>query len=238
MILLRSTLFNIWFFALSTVMSIVGALALPFFPHSTLGIAQFWSRLVVGGLRVTCGIRVQVRGLERLPKDGPVLIASRHQSAFDTIVWMTLIPRGAYVLKRELLRIPVLGKLFPRAGQIPVHREGGAAALRALLRETDIAVRSDRQIIIFPEGSRGDPGHMLPLQPGIAAMSARSGLPVFPVVTDSGLHWGRRAFRKSPGTIHITVLPPLAPPGPEPGARLRLMRELTEVLAQSPEGCG
>ena len=85
------------------------------------------------------------------------LIASRHQSAFDTIVWLTLVPRCCYVLKQELLRIPLFGPLMPLAGMIAVDRDGGAAALRGLLREGERAVREGRQIVIFPEGTRAEP---------------------------------------------------------------------------------
>ena len=108
------------------------------------------------------------------------MIASRHQSAFDTFVWLTLVPRCSYVLKRELLRIPLLGPLIPLAGMIAVDRSGGAGALRGLMRDGDRAVREGRQIVIFPEGTRAEPGAILPLQPGIAALAARTRLPVIP----------------------------------------------------------
>jgi 1-acyl-sn-glycerol-3-phosphate acyltransferase len=83
--------------------------------------------------------------------------------------------------------------------------------LRALLREGERAKREGRQIIIFPEGTRGEPDKILPLQPGVAALAARTRLPVFPVVTDSGRCWSRRAFRKRAGTIHIRILTPIDP---------------------------
>lgn len=236
MILLRSILFNIWLFGISIVMLLVGVSVRVVAPRAVLTVAQVWSRLMLGGLRVICGIRVAVRGLEHLPLDGPALIASRHQSAFDTIVWLTLMPRCSYVMKRELLRIPFIKYIFRPAGQIVVDRNGGAAALRGLVRDAEEAVRADRQIVIFPEGTRSDPDTLLPLQPGIAAIAARTGLAVIPVVTDSGRLWGRRAFHKRPGVIHITLLPPLPPPGPEPGARGRLMRDLSAALATAPEG--
>jgi 1-acyl-sn-glycerol-3-phosphate acyltransferase len=182
-------------------------------------------------LRLICGIRLEVHGTEHLHGDGAMLIASRHQSAFDTVVWLTLLPRCCYVLKRELLRIPLFGPLMPLAGMIAVDRAGGATALRGLLREGDRAVREGRQIVIFPEGTRADPGAVLPLQPGIAALAARTGLPVIPVVTDSGLCWGRRAFHKRPGTIHIRILAPI----PAEIGRDELMRRLDRALREEIE---
>ena len=109
---------------------------------------------------------------------------------------------------------------------IAVDRSGGAGALRGLMRDGDRAVREGRQIVIFPEGTRAEPGAILPLQPGIAALAARTRLPVIPVVTNSGLYWGRRAFHKRSGTIHIRVLKPI-PPGIR---RDQLMQRLEAAL--------
>jgi 1-acyl-sn-glycerol-3-phosphate acyltransferase len=210
MTLLRSALFNLFFFSVTFAMTV--ALATPVrlaAPQRMLDVAMLWARIMLWALRVTCGIRLHVSGRERLG-DGPALIASRHQSAFDTFVWLTLVPRCCYVLKRELLRIPLFGPLLPLGGMIAVDRSGGAAALRGLLRG----------------GERAPPGTMLPLQPGVAALAARTGLPVIPVVTDSGGCWGRRAFQKRPGTIHVRLLEPI----PAGTARDRLMPLLETAL--------
>jgi 1-acyl-sn-glycerol-3-phosphate acyltransferase len=167
---------------------------------------------------VICGIRLQVYGLERLAGSDARLIASNHQSAFDTIVWLTLLPRCCYVVKQELLRIPLFGPLLSLSGMIAVDRGGGAAALRQLLREADRALRERRQIVIFPEGTRATPG-------------VRLHLPVVPVVTDSGRCWGRRAFQKRSGTIHIHVLPAI----PEATTRAHLMQCLEITLRTDPD---
>jgi 1-acyl-sn-glycerol-3-phosphate acyltransferase len=197
-----------------------------FAPHRVPAIAMLWARLVVGGARVICGIRLEVSGREWLPTGGAALIASLHQSAFDTVVWLTLLPRCCYVLKRELARIPMFGLLIRKCGMIAVDRAAGAMSMRHLLREADRAVREERQIVIFPEGTRGAPGQPLPLQPGIAAIASRTRLPVIPVITDSGLLWGRRAFHKYPGVIHIEIRPPLQAGTP----RETLMRQLDSVF--------
>ena len=89
---------------------------------------------------------------------GPALIASMHQSAFDTLVWMTLVPRCCYVLKQELLRVPLFGRLIPYSGMIAIDRFGGAQSLRALMQEGARAAREARQMVIFPEGTRAAPG--------------------------------------------------------------------------------
>ena len=230
MILLRSALFNLYFFGLTFVLAVGGIYVRLFVPERTLDYAKFWVRLVLAGLRRLCGITVVVAGAGNMPKTGPALVASQHQSAFDTLIWMVLLPRPAYVLKKELQRIPLFGPLTRLGGMIAIDRRAGPAALRSLLRDTARAVAENRQIVIFPEGTRSHPGEHRPLQPGVAAMAAQTRLPVIPVVTDSGLRWGRQAFRKRPGPIHIAVLPPI-PPGLERG---ELMRRLEAAFRHEP----
>ncbi len=226
MSVLRSALFNLWFFGVTFVLTLAGTPIAVFAPGRVLGVAMLWGRMVVGGARVICGIRLEVSGREWLPTGGPALIASRHQSAYDTVVWLTLLPRCCYVLKQELARIPLFGLLSRTSGMIAVDRAAGAQAIRHLLREADRAVREARQIVIFPEGTRGAPDQPLTLQPGIAALAARTGLPVIPVLTDSGLRWGRRAFHKHPGVIHIRICPPIEAGTP----REALMRNLGSIF--------
>lgn len=226
MIVLRSALFNVVFFGVTFVMSVLASLARLISPDHVLAVAMLWARTLMVSVRVICGIRVEVTGLEHIPT-GPALIASRHQSAFDTFVWLTLLPRCCYVFKRELLRIPLFGPLVAASGMIPVDRDGGGMAIRNLLREADRAVAENRQIVIFPEGTRSEPGSPLVLQPGIAALASRTGLPVIPVSTNSGTFWGRRSFRKRPGTIQIVVGTPI----PADTERKALMRALESGLA-------
>jgi 1-acyl-sn-glycerol-3-phosphate acyltransferase len=104
----------------------------------------------------------------------------------------------------------VFGRLALRLSMIPVDRSAGAGALRDLIRRSEAAAAGGRQIVIFPEGTRMALGAPFRLHPGVAAIAARTGLPVIPVATDSGAHWGRRAFFKRPGTIHVAIQPPLA----------------------------
>ncbi len=206
--LLRSGLYSLWFFVVSTVMFVIGLMV----PRDRLmKYAALWSRVVLAGLPV-CGVRVVVSGRENLPAGGAMLVASMHQSAFDTLLWLQLVPDCKYVVKAELLRIPMFGVLAGRTGQIAVDRSGGAATMRGLLREGGAALQAGSQVVIFPEGTRVRPGEIVPLQPGIAALATRSGLGVVPVLTDSGRCWRRGAWGKRPGVIHVDILPAL-PPG-------------------------
>ena len=235
MILLRSSLFLAWFYGVTTAL-VLGSL-LPrvltldrpaLWP---IGLARLWARCVLAGLRVICGIVWSATGREHLPADGPALVASNHQSAFDTMVWLLLVPRPAYVIKRELLHVPLFGALCRMAGMIVVDRSAGASAMRALLNGADRAVNERRHIIIFPEGTRVRPGMRAPLLPGIAALVARTGLPVIPVATDSGRYWGRRAFRKVPGTIRLVIGAPIPPGLGRAETMRRLERAFTDGQA-------
>jgi 1-acyl-sn-glycerol-3-phosphate acyltransferase len=223
MIFLRSTLFNLFFFGATFVLTLVGSALWLLAPYRMLDLAVAWARLLLWGARVICGIRWQVTG--ELPT-GAALIAPHHESAFDTLIWLTLVPRPAFVMKREMLRVPLFGALTRPAGMIAVDRRGGARAMRGLMRDAAQALAQQRQIVIFPEGTRAEPGTLLPLQPGVAALAASTGLPVIPVVTDSGRCWSRRAFRKRPGVVHIVLLPPI----PAGLRRKDLLRRLETAL--------
>ncbi len=236
MTVLRSAVYNLWFVLATLGYGLVGLGVRLFARHRALDFARHWVRALLGGARLICGIRPVVTGLENLPS-GPALIASQHQSAFDTLVWVTIVPKPAYVFKAELARIPLFGPMLRPSGQIPLDRGGGIAAVRSLLKEADRAVTDGRQIIIFPEGTRVAPGVQAPLRPGIAALAARTKLPVIPVATDSGLRWGRRAFFKRPGPIHIAIAPPL-PTGLRQEALLAALRQSWAQAAKQFGACG
>ena len=226
MIWLRSAVFNVWFVASTIVLGLFGVGLRVVAPKRALWLAQTWARVLLGGARVICGIETEVIGREHIP-EGSVLIASQHQSAFDTLVWLLLVPRVSYVYKAELSRVPLVGPLLRLSGQIMLDRRAGFAAVKALLRGAERAVADGRQIVIFPEGTRVEPGLDVPLRPGVAALAARTNLPVIPVSTDSGRLWGRQAFIKRPGTVHIVIGPPL----PARTGQVALMAALRQAWA-------
>ena len=237
MILLRSVLFNAWFYAVTAVFAVAALMGVGTPERRSdwaLAVARCWARVVLTGLRWTCGISWVVTGQEKIPASGPALIASNHQSAFDTMVWLLLVPRACYVVKRELLRVPIFGPACKLTGMIMVDRDAGAAAIRMLLREADRAVAERRQLVIFPEGTRVAPGASLPLQPGVAALASRTGLKLIPVATDSGYCWDRRAFLKRPGVIHIAIGAPI----PAGLKREDLMQRLEQAIAEGQAAIG
>ena len=206
----RSACYGAYFFLVLVVFGLAGVFVRVFARGQALGLARAWARVALVGLRPICGIDVQISGMEHLPASGPALLASQHQSEFDTLIWMKLLARPSYVMKQELTRIPLFGPMLVPAGMIPVDRAAGARALRRLTQDCVLARDANRQIVIFPEGTRVAPGQRLLLQPGVAAVAARLGVPVYPVATDSGLRWGRRRWGKTAGTIHVVVGVPIA----------------------------
>ena len=226
MLLLRSAVFALVMFGVCFVLSAWARLTAGFKDREhILRMGQLWSRISIRALKRLCGIGVELRGQAFLPSDGPALIAAQHQSAFDILFWLTVLPRPAYVLKRELTAIPVFGPLLPRAGFIAVDRQAGAPAMRKMVAECRAAVAAGRQIVIFPEGTRVAAGERGAIQPGILALARVLKLPVIPATTNSGVHWGRKAFKKHPGTITVTVHAPIV----ETAGERSLLRELERI---------
>ncbi|MEM7224852.1 MAG: lysophospholipid acyltransferase family protein [Pseudomonadota bacterium] len=212
MIWLRSCLFNIAFYGWTTF---ICGLVMPFVflfakPVGVFFVGRFWARISMAMARLICGIGHQVVGLEHLP-EGPCIVAVKHQSAWDTLVFSQLLYNPSYVLKKELTRIPFFGWSLLRVGMVAVDRSGGAKALKDMLAAAKRRIAEGRQILIYPEGTRTAPGQRRPYHPGVAALYRELGVPVVPVALNSGLFWGRRAFTKTPGTITVEFLPPIAP---------------------------
>ena len=240
MTILRSALFNLVFLG-GTVLTVLLAVPMLAAPAWLLrAYVRGWARSMITLLRWICGIRLEVTGLGNIPP-GSTIIAAKHQSAFDTVVWLVLLPEVAYVLKKELIDLPVWGWLARRCGHIPVDRSAGASALRSMVRAAQSRLAEGRPVVIFPEGTRTAPGERVSYQPGVAAMAIATGAPVVPVATDSGLHWGKRAFRKPLGIIHVSILPPL-PAGLPRAAMMRQLESTIEAetarLTALPGHCG
>lgn len=224
MFLIGSILFNLTLFGSAAIGGLYGHWLKRTAPDRLLGYGQAWARLMLRALLAFCGVGFALHGRENLPPGG-VILAAQHQSAFDTLVWLTLLDRPCYILKQELTRLPIFGPLIEPAGQIALDRAGGAASLRHLIARVNEALAAGKQIIIFPEGTRVAPGVRGELQPGIVALARASGVPVIPVSTDSGRYWGRNAFRKRPGTIDIFLHPAL-PMGLGRAAMLAALAEI------------
>lgn len=211
---LRSLAFNTVFWLGTVVFGIAG---LPFLltPRRTaMRFGRFWAQAVLFALKHIVGLDGEIRGRENIPAGG-CLIAMKHQSMWDTLMLPPLLGDPAVVVKRELQYVPFYGWYATRAGSIFIDRKGGAGALRRMVAAAKQAIVDGRPVVIFPQGTRTNPGAATaeaPYQPGIAALYRELDVPLVPAAVNSGMYWGRRAFVKRRGRIIMEFLPPI-PPG-------------------------
>ena len=210
-IILRSTLFNIAFYVVLAVYLIA---AIPTFllPHSAIiAVAKSWGRTSLRLLRWICNINVEFRGLEKIPP-GSLLVAAKHQSAWDTLALLTVFDDPAFSLKRERQWLPFFGWYTIKARMIPVNRGKGGQAMADMIARARAEFVRGRQLLIFPEGTRRPVDAAPRYKFGAANLYAECGVPCLPVALNSGLFWPRRTFLRYPGTLVVEFLDPL-PPG-------------------------
>src|SRR5580700_3698136 len=211
-IFLRSLVFNVLFYLVLVFWIIV---ALPTFAlpaRAVFTVAGWWAQSSLFLMRTICNIRVEFRGVEKIPK-GPLLVASKHQSMWETFALLQRFDQPLYILKRELTRIPFFGWYLIKAGMIAVDRRAGGRALLKMVRQASEEVRhGGRQLIIFPEGTRRPVGAPPQYKPGVAQLYASCRVDCVPVALNSGLFWPRRTFMRYPGTLVVEFLDPV-PPG-------------------------
>jgi 1-acyl-sn-glycerol-3-phosphate acyltransferase len=223
---LRSLSFNIAFYGWTAAILIFGlpTLMLPY--PASYGLGRLWVRVSLWLLHALVGLDHRAIGLQHRDRQRQAIYAVKHQSAWDTLVFALYLNLPAYVLKRELLYLPLFGLYLLRAGMIPVDRAGRASALKRMLASAKQRRQQGRDLLIFPEGTRVVPGQHRPYHPGVAALYGHLDLPVVPVALNSGLFWGRRAFNKKPGRITLEFLPAIEPGLP----RKAFMSELEQRL--------
>ncbi len=219
---IRSAAFSVFLFIFTIAM---GALCMPamlFGGGLARATIKLWARLALHGLKMLTGISYKIEGGDHLPTGG-ALIASNHQSMWETIALYAIAPKPVVIYKKELAHIPIYGWWAVAAGNIAVDRKGGAKALRAMTRKAKAHTDAGKQIIIFPEGTRMKPGERGALLPGVAGIYATAGAPCVPAVHDSGRYWRHPGYEKIPGVITLRFLPAIGP-GLD---RKQFLRELT-----------
>ena len=207
-IFLRSLVYNVLFYVMLVFWNIV---AIPTFlmpRRAFMAVAKTWARSSVWLMRVVCNTRLEVRGLEKIP-DGPLIVASKHQSMWETFALMQFFDAPLFIYKRELAWIPFFGWYLMKSGMIGVDRSGGMRSLMDMARRAPKEIRSGRQLIIFPEGTRTPVGAPPDYMTGVGQIYASSGVPCLPVALNSGLFWPRRTFMRYPGTLVVEFLDPL-----------------------------
>lgn len=204
----RSLIFNALFYA-NLMVHMVAALPTLALPHRMqLAFIRSYARTSLCLLRVICGTKVEWRGLDRRPQ-GACIVACKHQSAWETFALYAVLDDPTYILKRELMWIPVFGWHMWKAGLIPIDRTAGLAALARMTARARTALASGRQIVIFPEGTRRTPGAAPSYKPGVAYLYGKAGVACVPIALNSGRFWPRRSLLRYPGTIIAEILDPI-----------------------------
>jgi 1-acyl-sn-glycerol-3-phosphate acyltransferase len=207
-LIVRSIFFNLLFYLNLIILLIVAVPSLLMPRRAIINMAKTWGRSSLWLLRVICGLKFEIRGRENMPA-GPLIVAAKHQSIWETFVLVTLFDDPTFIIKRELMWIPLFGWLTWKAGMVPVRRGAGSQALADMAVTARDEIRSGRQLVIFPEGTRRAPGAEPKYKFGVAHLYAEIGVPCIPVALNSGLFWPRRSFLRWPGTVRVEFLDPI-----------------------------
>lgn len=212
MIWLRSTLYAIGMIVVTPVFSLIALATFPLPRLTRYRIISGWARSMLFWLRLTCGVRHRVLGAENIPQL-PVVILSKHQSAWETLAFQVIFPPVSWVMKRELLRIPFFGWGLAMTSPIAIDRAAGREALKQLVEQGRQRLAQGFDVVIFPEGTRVQPGHQGRYNIGGASLAVQAGTPVIPVAHNAGEFWGKNAFLKRPGTITLSIGQPIPSAG-------------------------
>ncbi|MGN0919490.1 MAG: lysophospholipid acyltransferase family protein [Alphaproteobacteria bacterium] len=209
--MIRSVLFLITFYLFTACLFILMLPAL-FLPRRVeYAFLYFWTKGARALLWVFCGIKIKVKGLENLPKKNGYIVASKHESAMETVLFHSLIPNVFYIFKQELLWVPIANLHAMKTGCIAIDRSAGGSAMRSMLEKTKKHLSEGLNLVIFPEGTRVAPDAPTKCAPGIAFLYANCDVPVVPVALNTGYCWAKNKTLKKAGTVTVSFLPALEP---------------------------
>jgi 1-acyl-sn-glycerol-3-phosphate acyltransferase len=192
-------------------MPVLGLVFLPWALFSRRGAfaaCKTYCRWVFFTARVMVGIRCEVRGT---PPDGEALVAAKHQSFLDIMMIFNALPAGKFIMKKEILWMPVIGQYARMIGCVPVDRGKRGAAIEKMVRDVEAGQAEPGQLIIYSQGTRVAPGVKLPYKVGTGVLYEQLGQPCVPVATNVGVLWPRRGFRRTPGVAVVEFLPVIEP---------------------------
>ena len=193
-------------------------------------VASVWSGHLLAAARFYLGLRYDLRGV--LPTED-CLIAAKHQSFFDILIIAHHMPQRSFIMKKQIMNVPIMGWYALQAGCIPIDRSRGSEAMKVMLQGVKKAQEEGLgQLIIYPEGTRTRPGEKRRYKQGIGAVAEATGLPVYPVATNVGLFWSKRGWPIRSGVGVVEFLPPIAP-GLAPAALLETLQEQVEAKSDA-----
>lgn len=216
MLFLRSLVFTgfflLWTFCFG-VFFVLASLLLPF--RGRFALARAYARSVLTVLRWICGLDYRVEGRENLPAGNHIALI-KHASTWETVAQMVLLPPQVWVLKRELLWLPVVGWGLLLLRSIAVNRGAGGSAVKSVLQQGRARLAEGKWVVIFPEGTRMPPGETRRYGVSGALLAADTGRLIVPVAHDAGYFWPRRGLIKKPGVIRVVIGAPIVAAGRDP----------------------
>jgi 1-acyl-sn-glycerol-3-phosphate acyltransferase len=229
MLFIRSLVFHTLFFAWTIfwAFALLWVFLLP--RKAMVAVVTLYFKSLIPLERYVLGLTYEVRGREHVPA-GACVIASKHQSAYETLKLHVLFNDPAIILKKELMYIPLWGWYQAKSGMIAVDRGAGAKAIASMLANAEAAVKAGRRIVIFPQGTRVAPTAQKPYKAGVAVLAEKYDLPIVPLALNAGLFWPRHAFLIKPGKVIFEFLPPL-PKGQSSAQTMKLLEEQLEAAS-------
>ncbi|MFN3844738.1 MAG: lysophospholipid acyltransferase family protein [Paracoccaceae bacterium] len=203
-----SVLFNIQMYLAMAIIAVVFAPWALFSREGAFAACHTYCRWVIFTARIMLGLRVEVRGT---PPTDEVVVAAKHQSFFDILVIFDAIPRGKFIMKRELIYTPFLGQYAMRIGCVFVDRGKRGAAIAKMKADVAKSAADPGQLVIYPQGTRVAPGVIKPYKVGSGLLYEQLGQPCVPVATNIGVFWPKRSILRKPGTCVVDFLPRIEP---------------------------
>jgi 1-acyl-sn-glycerol-3-phosphate acyltransferase len=205
---LRSLLFNIHMYVMMVIVGIV------FFPWALISRrgafagCTFYANWIIWTAGWMLGLKSEVRGE---PPTDEVIIAAKHMSFFDVLLIFSAIPAGKFIMKREILFMPIIGQYGARIGCVPVARGKRGAAIKKMVEDVASGAQEPGQLVIYSQGTRVAPGEKLPYKVGTYVLARETGQDVVPVATNIGVLWPKRGVVRKPGLAVVEFLPRLSP---------------------------
>ncbi|MDX8387517.1 MAG: lysophospholipid acyltransferase family protein [Ghiorsea sp.] len=209
MIYIRSLLFYVFFIVCTVVIAILVVSSRVFGQKAAWNTAKLWGLSSNLLLRVFCGVKIKVEGLEHIPEEACVVVAN-HQSTWETTTLPMYLPPFAWVLKKELMQIPIFGWALYAISAIAIQRSNPREALKQVNEKGTAALESGRSVLIFPEGTRMKVGEAGNYQPSAIMLAKKAGVALLPVAHNAGVCWPKGSVLKHPGTITLRFLPPIS----------------------------
>lgn len=204
---LRSLLFFIITILSAVSWSLVCTAAF-FLPLKTrCALVTGWTDFVIGTLRIVCGVKYKIEGVENIPKDRNGIILAKHQSTWETYFLPGFFHGPAIILKRELKWLPFFGWALATIEPIAIDRSKKSSAMEQIIRQGKAALDAGRWILMFPEGTRIPYGQIGKYHLGGSRLAVKTGRPILPIAHNAGLYWPKRKFIKKPGTVHMIIGP-------------------------------